>query len=187
MAAYAAVARREHRRRKRRPKPTCAEEAAKATARHRLDVFGSSVTEVVPVAGAWLADRALDGWQVSVFVPSGQDLLPLRILGVTTGSLDGPLPVTGSGPGVTEVAVSANLLSGDERVYVRVLAEFTMGSSGVTLLGHDAVCEEFSAGFHPVTRVPSLAGHAFKRHARDSHTDHEGRRRSRGGVPGSAT
>lgn len=160
MAAHAPLADRQ-----RRPKSTHAEVAAATVAKHRLDVFATSVAEIVSLAGAWLTDRALEGWNVTVVLPAGDNLRPLQILGVTTLPLEGALPVTGSSPGVTEVAVSTVLLNHDKRVYARVLAELANGASDITLVGDDKVADEFNTGFHLATHVSSGAGRAFKAQA----------------------
>ena len=70
-----------------RRRSTRAQAEADAAARHRLDVIAASVSDVIRSAGGWLADRALAGWGVNVFVPDTEDAEPLRILGVTAHSL----------------------------------------------------------------------------------------------------
>jgi hypothetical protein len=51
--------------------------------RYRLCVVARDVGELVDLAGGWICDRILAGWDVSVAVSEPRDLRPLQILGVT--------------------------------------------------------------------------------------------------------
>jgi hypothetical protein len=52
--------------------------------RYRLWVVARDVGELVDLAGGWICDRILAGWNVCVAVSEPGDLRPLRILGITT-------------------------------------------------------------------------------------------------------
>jgi hypothetical protein len=55
---------------------------------YELAVLGLDVSDVVRSAGGWICDRVRAGWRVCVQVPAASDLLPLKILGVTTFETD---------------------------------------------------------------------------------------------------
>lgn len=52
--------------------------------RYQLWVVARDVGELVDLAGGWMCDRVLAGWDVSVAVSEPRDLRPLHILGITT-------------------------------------------------------------------------------------------------------
>ena len=136
-----------------RRRSTRAQAEADAAARHRLDLIGASVPDVICSAGAWLADRALAGWDVNVFVPETDDVAPLRILGVTPR----PLAEVHRDPRPpTAVAVSA-----DAR---HLLAEFAGEVAELTVWGAE-VPPGAGAVFQSVEHVPSTAARAFKAYA----------------------
>jgi hypothetical protein len=147
-----------------RRRTTTARAAEQAATRHRLDVIASSVPDVVRSAGGWLADRALAGWDVNVFVPDTDDVAALRILGVTPQRL-GELTALGDGPQPpTAVAVSADTVCADPRVRARLTAEFARDIGEVTVWG-ETLPDGLDELFHPVQHVLSAAARAFKSHA----------------------
>ena len=79
--------------------------------RYRLDVVAASAVDVVQSAGGWLYDRAMAGWEVTVWLPRGCDTRPLRILGVRS-AFEPEL----AGLGSTSLAVSAEAFAADARV-----------------------------------------------------------------------
>jgi hypothetical protein len=145
-----------------RRRSTRAEAEEDATARHRLDVMAASVQEVVCAAGGWLADRALAGWDVNVFVPDPDDVAPLRILGVTPHRLADALLSRRAVRPPTAVAVSAHLISTDATVREHV-AQVSRDVPEVTVWG--AVPTGMVDRFQSVEHVPSTAARAFKIYA----------------------
>ena len=55
-----------------------------SSTRYQLCVVAHDVGELVDLAGGWMCDRALAGWDLSVALPEPHDLRPLQIIGVTT-------------------------------------------------------------------------------------------------------
>ena len=147
-----------------RKRSTRAEAEADATARHRLDVIAASVPDVVRSAGGWLADRALAGWDVNVFVPDTDDVAPLRILGVTPHRLTEVLPSGRNPRPPTAMAISADIVSADSGVREHLVAEFAREIPEVTMWGTE-VPHGMGERFHSVEHVLSTAARAFKSHA----------------------
>jgi hypothetical protein len=138
--------------------------AAEPAVRHRLDVLAGSVIDVVSSAGGWLADRALAGWDVNVFVPDAEDSAALRILGVNTHKFPEPNGRTRNLPHPTALAVSANALQADTRVRARLTAECERDIAEVTIWG-DPEAATIDVNLSAVQHVPSGAARAFKSHA----------------------
>ena len=118
-----------------RRRSTRVEAEADAAGRHRLDVVAASVPDVVRSAGGWLADRALAGWDVNVFVPDTDDVAPLRILGVTPHSHADVLPTRRNPRPPTAMAVSADMMSTDSTVRDQLVADFAREIPEVTVWG----------------------------------------------------
>lgn len=140
-----------------RRRSTHAEAEAGAAARHRLDVIAGSVPDVIRSAGGWLADRALAGWDVNVFVPDADDAAPLRILGVTPHRLADAPSYRADPCRPTAVAVSADMRE-------HLAGEMTRGVPEVTVWGRD-VPPDVAERLQSVEHIPSGAARAFKRHA----------------------
>jgi hypothetical protein len=141
--------------------------------RYRLDVVTRSVPEVVLFAGGWLVDRAMAGWDVTVFVASGSDTRPLEILGVETRDLEAALAQWADQPHPQTVAVAADLFASDARVRQGVLDALDHGSTEVTLWGEQWPAELDSTIGYVQHRL-SAAARAFKAQAlaaADPHAD----------------
>jgi len=124
-------------------------------------VFAVSVLDVIRCAGGWLADRALAGWDVNVFLPEGDDGNPLRILGVSLHSL---ADIDSAGPAPyapTAVAVSAAAICADPQIERRLRRQFTREIAEVTVWGQQ-VPDDIGAYLQSVQHVPSAAAAAFK-------------------------
>ena len=147
-----------------RRRSTRVEAEADAAGRHRLDVVAASVPDVVRSAGGWLADRALAGWDVNVFVPDTDDVAPLRILGVTPHSHADVLPTRRNPRPPTAMAVSADMMSKDSTVRDQLVADFAREIPEVTVWGA-AVPHGMGERFQSVEHVLSTAARAFKSHA----------------------
>jgi hypothetical protein len=61
--------------------------------RPRLVALATSTADVVQVAGGWLCDQVLAGWDVTVVTADHEDQRALRILGVRGGGLESALAV----------------------------------------------------------------------------------------------
>lgn len=138
--------------------------AAEPVIRHRLDVLASSVADVISSAGGWLADRALAGWDVNVFVPNSADGAALRILGVNTRVFSEFVAKKRDLHRPTALAVSASALRDDARVRARLAAECKRGIAEITIWG-DAGSADVDVNLQAVQHIPSVAAHAFKTHA----------------------
>lgn len=141
--------------------------------RHRLYVIASSSIDVVSAAGGWLADRALTGWDVLVYLPDGQESLPLRVLGVTPCSRGNLSSLAVSvrrehrrkrryAP--TALAVDAAMIDADPVVRSCVESAMADVSTEVVMWG---VVPAGGVGEHFVRTScrASSAGRAFKAHA----------------------
>jgi hypothetical protein len=121
------------------------------------------VVDVVRLAGGWLFDQAMAGWDVSVIVADHSDARPLQILGAITLDLESAL-ASPHGPCPKVIAVSADLYQTDSRVRRGVLDNLDKGETEVMLLGDtfpDDLDERFGVGSHRL----SMAARAFKAHA----------------------
>ncbi len=147
-----------------RRRSTHAEAEADAAARHRLDVIAGSVPDVIRSAGGWLADRALAGWDVNVFVPDADDPAPLRILGVTPQRLTDAPAYRADPHRPTAVAVSADMMSTESTVCEHLADEIARDVPEVTVWGRE-VPPDMAERLQSVEHVPSNAARAFKRHA----------------------
>lgn len=132
--------------------------------RYRLDVVARSVPEVVRFAGGWLVDRAMAGWDVTVFVATAGDTRPLDILGVETSDLEGALERWADNPHPQTVCVAADLFISDARVRKGVLEALDQGLTEVTLWGEHWPAE-LDATVGSVHHQLSAAARAFKAQA----------------------
>ncbi|HEY3877939.1 MAG TPA: hypothetical protein VGM12_05015 [Trebonia sp.] len=83
---------------------------------------------MVQVAGGWLCDMGLAGWEVNVVTADHDDQRALRILGVRGHHLDSAVSRPVYGPCLQALAVQAELYCADERVrrMVHTIAEANM-------------------------------------------------------------
>jgi len=122
---------------------------------------------VVHVAGGWLFDQVLAGWDVTVVTASlgdQGDQRSLRILGVRSRDLESAKtwPVLGSC--VQVIAVQAELYGADERVRRLVHAAAEAGGTELRLWG-DAWPDDFEDRASVVSHRLSAAARAFKAQA----------------------
>jgi hypothetical protein len=143
---------------------------ASQTHRYRLTVVAADMVDAVSSAGGWLCDRARAGWDVTVLVAGHEDARPIAILGATALGFDaaGATVLALASQGV-ELAVTANVLTVDERVRADMLALLKKGGTAVTVWG-----EKWPAGFGGSTESTehrlSSAARAFKAHALEAAT-----------------
>lgn len=103
--------------------------------RYRLDVVAASAVDVVRSAGGWLYDRAMAGWEVTVWLPGGCATRSLRILGVEPVDLEDRFGSMGTGPTGHSLAVSAEAFTADPRVRDTVLRSLDDRFTEVALWG----------------------------------------------------
>lgn len=139
--------------------------SASRVLRYQLNVLAASAQDVVRAAGGWLCDRARAGWDVNVMLADGGDAQPLTILGATARDLsEGFSSMVRNSSRVGALAVSAELLSADRRVYDEVVDVLKRGLTEVTVWG--AVWPaELGRQTDPVQHRVSSAARAFKSHA----------------------
>lgn len=114
--------------------------------RYRLDVIALSVLEVVTHAGGWLVDRAMAGWDITVFLADQADARPLQILGTQTLDLDYAFGSLDGRPRPQALAVATGLFGSDLRARQYVLKALDYGLTEVTVWG-----EVRSAELHATT------------------------------------
>jgi hypothetical protein len=130
---------------------------------YELVVIGGDIGDVVRSAGGWLYDRVRAGWQVSVVVPDGADVRPLKILGVRTCSVDDPFQVLrGSSPAA--LAISADVVAGNPQIGRFVERALERNIIEVTLWG-DRPPAQIERHFEFVQHPASGADRAFRTHA----------------------
>lgn len=123
-----------------------------------------SIPEVVRVAGGWLFDLVMLGWEVTVLTPGPADPRPLRILGARSVDLDQALARPDPGSGLQAIAASADLCARDARVRRLVARALDGGQAEVRLWGEGRP-DDLGIGADPVRHVLSTAARAFKAHA----------------------
>lgn len=132
--------------------------------RPRLVALAASTADVVQVAGGWLCDQVLAGWDVIVVTADHDDQRALRILGVRGGDLESALAVPLQGPCLRAIAVEAELYVADERVHQLVRAAAETGRTEIRLWG-DAWPDDLDGRTDPVSHRLSAAARAFKAQA----------------------
>lgn len=131
--------------------------------RYRLYVAASNVLDLIDVAGGWVADHAMAGWDVTGFVADSQDhrdSQPLRILGAglvkfkTARDFREPYkPHT--------LAIASDLYEQDVRIRACVSCAINSGEPEVIFLG-DCYPPEMPGTPTRVEHQCSLAAQAFK-------------------------
>ena len=118
---------------------------------------------MVRLAGGWLFDQVMIGWDVTVLTTDRADARPLRILGVGTANLEIVLDRQVRGSCLQAVAVDANLYDADARIR-RLVHEAIEGETDVRLWGEGWPADlDDTAG--PVWHRLSVAARAFKAQA----------------------
>ena len=126
--------------------------------------LATSTADVVQVAGGWLCDQVLAGWDVTVVTADHEDQRALRILGVCGGDLESVLAIPLQGPCLRAIAVEAELYCADERVHQLVRAAAEAGRTEIRLWG-DAWPDDLDGKADPVSHRLSAAARAFKAQA----------------------
>ena len=131
------------------PAGTCTEVADEASLRHTLWVIGATAPSVIDAIGGWLTDRALAGWEITVFLPESQKARSLQILGLTVLPLSQLWSAPGA-PGRTALAVEGSLLQSDAMIRQHAIGMLADGAE-ITSWGA-SMPEEFGAHFLQVRR-----------------------------------
>lgn len=132
--------------------------------RYRLDVIAADVADVISSAGGWLFDRAMSGWDVTLFVADPANMRSPQILGVKTHPLElSGDPVPGP-PHTHALAVSAGMLNAEPCVRDMVTAALDRGIAEIALWG-DTWPPEFHHRARQVRHRLSGAARVFKEHA----------------------
>lgn len=118
---------------------------------------------MVRLAGGWLFDQVMIGWDVTVLTTDGADARPLQILGVGTADLEIVLSRQIQGSCLQAIAVHAELYDADARIR-RMVHEAIEGQTDVRLWGEGWPADlDDTAG--PVWHRLSVAARAFKAQA----------------------
>ncbi|MGF7234652.1 MAG: hypothetical protein ACQSGP_06805 [Frankia sp.] len=132
--------------------------------RQRLVVVAASTVEVVRVAGGWLFDRAMAGWDVTVLTADHTDARPLTILGARAGDLESALASPVAAPRPHTIAVHADIHASDARVRRMVRHALEEGRADVWLWDDRGVTN-LRQGVNSTRPPLSLAARAFKAQA----------------------
>lgn len=133
-------------------------------ARYRLMVVAPDIAELVTVAGGWIFDRAMAGWDVTALVNEGSDVRPLRILGVVTASLESALSTDGPVVQPSAISIAGHYFSSDPRIRDLIRRIAGGGATELTVWG-DACPSDFRASLRLVSYEPTSAARVFKKHA----------------------
>jgi hypothetical protein len=132
--------------------------------RYQLNVIAADVADVISSAGGWLFDRAMSGWDVTLFMADPSDVRPLRILGIKSLPLQLSADAVPESPHTHALAVSADVLNAEACVREMVITALDRGVTEVALWG-DPWPPEFHHRAQHVRHRLSGAARAFKEHA----------------------
>jgi hypothetical protein len=111
----------------------------RAVSRHslrpRLVALAACTADVVQVAGGWLCDQVLAGWDVTVVTADHADQRALRILGVRGHDLESALASPVRRACLQAIVVQSELYQADERVREMVRAAAETGRTEIRLWG----------------------------------------------------
>ncbi|MFI5717531.1 hypothetical protein [Nocardia sp. NPDC051750] len=130
--------------------------------RYRLVVVSPTVREAVRLAGGWLFDRAMSGWDVTILAGEVADPLPARVLGALVVPWD-TVPASAEGPDPHAVAVIGNPQDFDDRMR-RWVTDYSHRGQETTLWG-EAVWVDLPLHAEPGIFRPSRTALLFKAHA----------------------
>jgi hypothetical protein len=132
--------------------------------RHYLYVIGPNAPDIVSCVGGWLFDRAMAGWDVTVFLRDLHDAWPLRILGVRADDYESAVAAVQDCPGHSALAVAAKVY--DEDASVRRVVRAALGDRHreVTIWG-DARLVDLPTRVTMTSHPLGPAAAAFKKHA----------------------
>jgi hypothetical protein len=132
--------------------------------RPRLAVIAPAAADVVRLAGGWLFDQVMAGWDVSVLTADNADPRPLRILGARRVDLEMVLARQVRGSCLQGIALWAGPYEADARVRRMVLEALEDGLTEVRVWG-DRCPADFNDTAGRVRHRLSVAARAFKAQA----------------------
>jgi hypothetical protein len=135
-----------------------------SSTRYQLCVAAHDVRELVDLAGGWMCDRVLAGWDVSVALSEPHDLRPLQILGVTTLVTDQRFAAINDGGTTASIAVTPGIFENDDHIRGVVLHALDQPAIEVTFWG-PSIPSDFQDQLARRQHRLSGAARAFKAHA----------------------
>ncbi|EHB45741.1 hypothetical protein MycrhDRAFT_6489 [Mycolicibacterium rhodesiae JS60] len=148
----------------RRPRRTDAQVTAEPVPLHELHIVTVSVADAVQWIGGWLTDRALAGWEVSVFAPESVDPTTLRILGASHRPLSEIAFTTDVDRIQPVVSVDAAIACAEPDLWDELCRRYAPQASRILFWGQlpDVAVD---ADIVPTDYRMSSAANAFKMHA----------------------
>jgi hypothetical protein len=137
--------------------------AGNSNIRYQLCVFARDVGELVDLAGGWICDRILAGWDVSVAVSEPGDLRPMQILGVTLVTQQRLRLIT-DGSGAASIAITPGIFENNNHIRTEVLRALDQGAVEVTFVG-PSLPSDLGGRLARRRHRLSSAARAFKTHA----------------------
>ena len=122
------------------------------------------VGELVDLAGGWMCDRILAGWDVSVAVSEPRDLRPLQILGVTTLVTHQRFESITDGGIAASIAVAPGIFENNNHIRSVVLQALDQGAIEVSFWG-PSIPSDLHGQLDRRQHRLSGAARAFKAHA----------------------
>jgi len=135
-----------------------------SSTRYQLCVAAHDVRELVDLAGGWMCDRVLAGWDVSVALSEPHDLRPLQILGVTALATHQGFGSISDGSGTASIAVTPGIFESNDHIRGVVLQALDQGAIEVTFWG-PSIPSDFQDQLVRRQHRLSGAARAFKAHA----------------------
>ena len=137
-----------------------------SSTRYQLCVVAHDVGELVDLAGGWMCDRTLAGWDVSVALSEPHDLRPLQILGVTTLLTHQRFTSINDGGATTSIAVAPGILENNDHIRAVVLQALDQPATEVTVWGPGpSIPSDLHGQLARRQHRLSGAARAFKAHA----------------------
>jgi len=134
-----------------------------STIRYQLCVIARDVGELVELAGGWMCDRILAGWDVNVGISEPRDLRPLQILGVTLVAQQRLRLISDDG-GTAAIAIAPGIFENDNHIRSEVLEALDQGANEVTFVG-TSLPSDLDGRLARRRHRLSGAARAFKTHA----------------------
>jgi hypothetical protein len=132
--------------------------------RYQVCVVAHDVGELVDLAGGWMCDRTLTGWDVSVAFSDPRDLRPLQILGVTTLVNHQRFASINDGGVTASIAITPGIFESDNRIRGKVFRALDQGTVEVTFFG-PSIPSDLGGRLDRRQHRLSGAARAFKAHA----------------------
>jgi hypothetical protein len=135
-----------------------------SSTRYQLCVVAHDVGELVDLAGGWMCDRTLAGWDISVALSEPLDVRPLQILGVTTLLTHQRFASINEGGANTSIAVAPGIFETNDHIRRVVLQALDQPAIEVTFWGPSIPSDLHGQLARRQHRL-SGAARAFKAHA----------------------